>query len=162
MTDEQLGHRAIAHRERTQNGASTMIGEFQGEYRFLSNFWPAKTFYAGQMYPTAEHAYQAAKTHDAAAAERIRLARTPGEAKRLGRTVPVRPDWMSVRVQIMRQIVRAKFIGNPDLLCDLLATGAAELREGNRWGDTFWGVCNGRGQNHLGKILMELRKELRG
>lgn len=137
-----------------------MITEFQGEYRFLSNFWPARTFYDGLEYPTAEHAYQAAKTNNVAAAIRIQQARTPSQAKHLGRTVPIRPDWMTVRIRVMQQIVRAKFIGNPDLLDCLLATGTQELREGNRWGDTFWGICNGHGQNHLGKILMELRKEM--
>ena len=60
----------------------------------------------------------------------------------------------------MYEIVKDKFSRNPELRVKLLNTGDIELIEGNYWGDTFWGVCNGKGENHLGKILMRVRKEL--
>jgi predicted NAD-dependent protein-ADP-ribosyltransferase YbiA (DUF1768 family) len=56
--------------------------------------------------------------------------------------------------------VKDKFSRNPELRVKLLNTGDLQLVEGNYWGDTFWGVCNGKGENHLGKILMRVRKEL--
>lgn len=84
-----------------------------------------------------------------------------GEAKKLGRTVVLRPDWNEVKVSIMRNVLALKFRQNPDLREKLLATGEAELIEGNHWKDTFWGVCNGVGENWLGKLLMELREELK-
>ena len=75
--------------------------------------------------------------------------------------MPLRDDWEAVKIQIMYQIVYAKFSQNPLLKQKLLDTGDAYLQEGNTWYDTFWGVCNGVGQNNLGYILMRVREELR-
>ena len=135
------------------------IEEFQGEYRFLSNFGdcPNGVKFEGIKYPTAEHAYQAAKTNNITDRFGISRLESPGKAKRAGSTVLLRPDWDKIKVHIMRQIVTAKFMQNPDLMAKLLSTKDAELIEGNRWGDTFWGVCNGKGENLLGKILMNIR-----
>jgi len=132
------------------------ITQFSGEYRFLSNFWPAQVSLDGIQYPTVEHAYQASKTLDEQDREWIQRAQSPAVAKRRGGTVLPRPDWTSVKLQIMRNLVQQKF-EHPDLRSRLMATEDAELVEGNTWGDTFWGVCNGRGSNHLGIILMEVR-----
>lgn len=137
-----------------------MIVEFQGEHRWLSNFWPAPVLMDGTSYPSVEHAYQAAKTLDFAERRRIRECATPGEAKRAGRRVTVRSDWERAKVPIMRDLLRAKFV-HSDLRRCLLATGTEQLVEGNRWGDTFWGVCRDVGQNWLGRLLMEIREELR-
>ena len=135
------------------------IEEFQGEYRFLSNFYPCAVKFDGQFYPTVEHAYQAAKTYDKAAQNVIRQAEKPGQAKRLGRRVTLRPDWERVKESVMIGLLRQKF-SEPVLQKRLLATGQRELIEGNDWNDTYWGVCRGRGENKLGKLLMEVRKEL--
>lgn len=135
------------------------IDSFDGEHRFLSNFYPAAVTMYGQSYPTTEHAFQAAKTEDLAQRERIRLAATPGIAKRLGRSVTLRPGWNELRLGVMSELLRRKFT-IPELRWQLLATGDAELIEGNYWNDRFWGVCRGQGENHLGRLLMELRKEL--
>ena len=86
---------------------------------------------------------------------------SPAEAKRFGRRVRLRLDWEQVKLDIMRQLVADKFARSDELRRRLLATGDAELVEGNAWNDTFWGVCRGRGQNHLGRILMEVRDGLR-
>lgn len=138
-----------------------MIGEFQGSYRFLSNFWPASVELDGVLYPTVEHAYQAAKTISPEQRLRIAAVPTPGQAKRAGRGVTIRPDWDSVKLEIMQDLLRQKF-NKAHLRQQLQATGEEELVEGNTWGDTFWGRCRGVGKNHLGLILMQIREEKRG
>lgn len=139
----------------------TQIGPFKDEYRFLSNFYQATVEFEGIWYPTAEHAYVAAKSLDQSFRINISTSgRSAGQVKRLGRTVVIRPDWRQVRLQVMYDIVRFKFANNSLLLQRLKDTGGAELVEFNTWGDTFWGVCRGQGENNLGKILMRVRAEL--
>jgi ribA/ribD-fused uncharacterized protein len=89
----------------------------------------------------------------------IQAAGTPGRAKRMGRKAPLREDWEEIRVSVMTDLVRQKF-SLPGLQRRLLATGDQEIVEGNTWGDVFWGVCRGKGQNQMGKILMKIREEL--
>lgn len=148
-----------------------MIDHFDGEYAFLSNFYPwdaqlrryvaeAPVLMYGQTYRTVEHAFQAAKTANKGERLLIRLASTPGQAKRLGRKVKLRPDWNEVRVNVMFTLVFRKFTEHKFLGDLLLATGDHELIEGNNWNDTFWGVCRGKGENQLGQILMRVRSEL--
>lgn len=136
-----------------------IIREFQGEHRFLSNFWPARITFGEWTFPTAEHAYQAAKSLDPVDWKDAQECVSPGAAKRLGKTFTLRPDWDDVKLEIMPEIVRAKF-RDPELREKLLATGDAQLIEGNNWGDTFWGVSRGKGHNHLGRILMQVRSEI--
>lgn len=137
------------------------IAAFTDEHRFLSNFWPAVVSLPGDpnVYASVEHAYQAAKSLDADQRWAISMARTAGGAKRLGKTVRLRPDWERVKLDVMLDLLRQKFI-HADLAKLLRATGTAELVEGNTWGDTFWGVCNGVGENHLGRLLMQVRTEI--
>ena len=136
-----------------------MINEFQGEYRFLSNFWPAKVVLDNVQYPSVEHAYMAAKTTDIRIRKKIKEQPTPSLAKKLGRSIQLRPDWEMIKLGVMESLVRQKF-QEPTLKAKLLATHNRELIEGNNWNDTFWGVCRGKGSNHLGKILMKVRDEL--
>ena len=137
-----------------------MIDSFRGEYRFLSNFYPSEIEYEGRTYPTVEHAYQAAKTTDPEAREQIAAAATPGIAKRLGASVPLRPDWHKLKLSFMFAFVSRKF-EDPELRRRLLSTGSECLREGNSWGDTFWGVDRDLGgKNHLGRLLMNVRASL--
>ena len=112
-----------------------MVNEFRGRYRFLSNFWRTQVL----DFPTLEHAYQAAKCACPEDVERIRSAKTPGEAKALGKRVEQRTDFQSVKLGVMRSLLMEKF-RHPVLRKALLATGDEHLVEGNRWGDTFWGV----------------------
>ncbi|MGH7133744.1 MAG: NADAR family protein, partial [Phycisphaerales bacterium] len=111
--------------------------------------------------PTVEHAYQAAKTLDPAERRRIAALPTPAEAKAAGRKLQMRADWEAVKFTVMETCVREKFTRHTDLREKLLATGDAELQEGNTWGDRVWGVYQGKGDNRLGKILMLVRWELR-
>lgn len=137
------------------------IESFTGQYRWCSNFYPSPINVDGVVWPTLEHPFQAFKTLDSAARLRILRAPTPGQAKRLGRAVELRPGWDDMRIEVMERLVRAKFDQHPDLAEKLIATGDAELVEGNTWGDQFWGVCRGHGSNHLGLILMRVRDEIR-
>lgn len=129
-------------------------------YGFLSNFHTSTVVLDGKKYPSIEHAYQASKTIDEAAREVVRNAKSPGEAKKLGRSLQLRPDWDDVKIDLMRSFVRQKF-SSPFLAHELLKTGDAELVYGNTWNDRFWGVCRGTGQNWLGRILMEVRDDIR-
>jgi len=138
-----------------------VINSFVDSYGFLSNFFPTPAFYDGINYPSVEHAYMAAKTLDVKERESIWLCVTPGQAKRLGQKVTLRSDWDLVKVPIMHQIVINKFMQNDKIRKELFHTGDKQLEEGNTWGDTFWGVCDGVGENHLGAILMNVREELR-
>jgi ribA/ribD-fused uncharacterized protein len=138
----------------------TIITSFTGDYNFLSNFYPCELEMDGRRYPSVEHAFQAAKSADPAERARIAAAPNAGEAKNLGHALALRSDWEQVKVDIMRDLVRQKFSCDPDLTERLLATGDAELIEGNTWRDAFWGVYEGRGENWLGRILMEVRRDL--
>lgn len=134
------------------------IESFSGEFRFLSNFWPASVELDGDLYPSTEHAYQAAKTLDKGLRSKIRQADSPGKAKRLGGKLKLREDWETVKLGVMENILRQKF-SEPLLKMKLQNTAPKELIEGNHWNDTFWGICNGEGSNHLGKLLMKIRDE---
>ena len=138
-----------------------IIDSFHGEYAFLSNYYDSPIFYDGILYPTVEHAFQAAKT--TVFIHRIIIAnkKTPGQAKCAGRKVTLRDNWDDIKLYIMKELIILKFT-NPKLKSALLNTKDAELIERNTWNDTYWGICNGIGENHLGKILMEVREMLRG
>lgn len=136
-----------------------MINQFKGKYEFLSNFYPCTVRMDGLIYPSVEHAYQAMKTADMDERINIQRAKSPGEARRRGQKVQIRPNWEHVKVGIMNILVRKKF-ENPELADKLKATGQQRLVEGNHWHDYFWGVCDGRGLNKLGEILMQVRSEL--
>lgn len=137
------------------------IDQFQGKYRFLSNFWNCPVTYGGITYQNTEAAFQAQKCTDPA--DRVHFSGLdPSNAKRRGRRVKLRPDWESVKDGLMADIVTAKFEQNPELAARLIATAPAELIEGNSWGDTYWGVCGGQGENRLGLILMAVRSKLAG
>ena len=143
---------------------SAKIDSFRGEYAFLSNFFPCYVRYEGLEYPTVEHAFQAAKTLDITQRQCFQVCRSPADAKHLGRKVKLREDWEQIKIEVMRQLVRDKFTRNMstvDIKKLLLDTGDAYLEEGNNHKDRFWGTVNGQGQNWLGKILMEIREELK-
>jgi ribA/ribD-fused uncharacterized protein len=137
----------------------TKIDSFKGEYRWLSNFYLAEVVLDGFVYPSSEHAYQAAKTLNLEERRAI-LSMSVSEAKKAGRKVTMRSDWEDIKLDVMLRLLRQKF-AHPELRSKLLATGDAELVEGNWWNDTFWGVCRGVGQNNLGKLLMVVREECR-
>lgn len=163
------------------------IDRFRGDYEFLFNFYPVTVLYVGVPYPSVEHAYQAAKTMDLAARDRIRRCRRPSQAKQLGRIVKLRPDWEKIERSIMRELLVKKFDDKtyPMLAHELKATAPRQWIEGNTWGDRYWGTtqvfadidsafplvaedllwegAEGRhwkGDNWLGRLLMEVRGTL--
>ena len=136
-----------------------MIDRFAGEFAFLSNFFNIPVYYNGLLYQNSEAAFQAQKTLDSEERKRFSTM-NPSEAKRAGKSVELREDWEYVKDDIMFDIVLSKFASNPFLKKLLFTTGDEELVEGNTWNDTYWGVCNGKGENHLGKILMKVREVL--
>lgn len=137
------------------------IDAFSGEYGFLSNFYPCRVRLDGIEYSSVEHAFQAAKSLIEKERAKIRIAPTPGRAKQLGKQVKLREDWETVKIGIMEELLKQKFINSP-MKEWLLETQDADLVEGNYWGDKFWGVCAGEGQNNLGKLLMKIRTEYSG
>lgn len=138
-------------------GEMCRIEGFGGDFRFLSNFHPAPLEFERIVYPTAEHAYQAAKTHDRREKELIAALPSPGRAKRYRGSL--RSDWNEVKLGVMESIISRKFQTHEDLRQQLCATGHCYLEETNTWNDCFWGVCRGVGENHLGQILMRVRDE---
>jgi len=141
-----------------------MINSFEGDYRWLSNFWPIEVYLDDIKYSSVEHAYQAAKSRDVEIRENIRILKTSGEAKRAGKKISIREDWDEVRDMIMLNLLRQKFSKIP-LKTQLLATKDEVLIEGNWWHDNYWGMCycmKCKGipfQNKLGILLMQVRQE---
>jgi len=128
----------------------------RAQYPWLSNFFPAPIAEAGKVWPTAEHLHQACKTDVPEERERIRLAPTPGAAKRLGRTVILRANWVEERESWMAWVLQLKFRQHVDLAAKLVATGDSRLVEDSPC-DSYWGTGrDGRGRNTRGVLLMEL------
>lgn len=154
-----------------------VINCFHEEFAWLSNFFaspiemPGETF----VFATAEHAYQAAKCACVSDQAFIATLTTPGKAKRKAAKLQMREDWedpvtcvingiqhvgIPKKVAVMLDIVTQKFVQNPELAELLIATGDAHIEEGNNWGDRFWGVCEGEGENWLGEILVSVRSNI--
>lgn len=132
------------------------------EYGAFTNFSRHPVVIAATEWPTCEHFFQAAKFTDADHVLQIRQAPSPRRAAALGRSryVPVRPDWDTVRVDVMRTGVRAKFVQHPHLADLLMSTGDRSLIESTPR-DPFWGAGpDGTGRNTNGQILTEIRSEL--
>ena len=127
---------------------------------FLSNYYVSTIRFNGKLYSTVEHAYQASKSLDPMIQEMIRRAKTPNDAKRIGRAIDLRQDWDDVKISIMKSLIQEKF-ENPFLRQQLLETKNKDLINENRWNDTFWGVTNGIGENWLGRIIQEIREEIK-
>lgn len=145
-----------------------IISSFTGTHEFLSNGHEGDPFdiqLGDNLYgfATGEHAYQSLKATTWDEFEWIRLAEKPfgsDGAKKRGRAVTCWPDWEERKYDAMRVVLDAKFASGM-MAALLLDTGDAELIEGNTWGDTCWGVCNGVGRNWLGTLLMARRAVIR-
>ena len=142
------------------NSLLLKIDTFRDEFGFLSNFYPASIVYNGIRYRSSEVAFQAAKSDDKN--EHMRFSYMDSRtSKKEGRLLECRGDWDVVKKDIMYDILYCKFTQHHGLKERLLMTEDAELVEGNTWNDTFWGVCDGVGENHLGKILMKIRQKVK-
>jgi len=137
---------------------SLVIDRFSDKYIFLSNFYRCSVNYKGIIYPTSENAYQAEKC--VSIVDKIKFVNiTPGQAKRLGRKIDIVSNWDEIKLGVMRKILEVKF-SIPELRALLIRTEDSLLIEGNYWGDIYWGVYNGVGENWLGRLLMEIRSEI--
>lgn len=145
-----------------------MINSFKNQYAFLSNFYQISITFEGIIYGSTEHAYQASKSFDNKYRKMIASipGNKPGLTKRFGSRVTLRSDWDKVKIDIMSKLLYKKFL-YPHLSNLLLQTQDEDIVEGNHWHDNFWGDCKCKkckdipGQNNLGKLLMDIRKELR-
>lgn len=148
-----------------------MIKEFFGETKWLSNFALVDIELDGIEYPSTEHGYMSLKNDSNEWKTCCRGSNDPyaddymftcGQIRRLGQEIRLKPNWDSIRLESMRKVLVKKFIQEP-FRSQLLATGDEELQEGNNHGDRFYGVdlATGEGENHLGKLIMEIREQLR-
>ena len=135
---------------------------FRVSFDWLSNFFRCDVTLDGEVYRSVEHAFQAAKTTNPAERTKVRALASPVFAKRAGKKVTLRSDWKTVKLDVMLGLLRQKFAPGSMLAERLLATGDAHIEEGNHWGDHYWGTVDGKGANHLGRLLLQVRKELRG
>lgn len=130
------------------------------EHGYMSNFARFPIALDGKLWPTSEHYYQAQKFTNLALQEQVRQAPNPKEAARIGRDInnPLRPDWDSIKDEVMRKVVLAKFEQHSDIRTKLISTGTSVLVERSDV-DWYWGDgADHTGKNMLGKILMEIRK----
>jgi len=148
------------------------IEGFKGRWAFLSNFYLCDIEHQGIRYPSVEHFYVSMKCNNEQMIngkhytigdfrEMIANTPSPGLVKKIGQKIKVRSDWDNKKLEFMNWAIREKF-KDINLAELLVQTEDIDLIESNTWNDTFWGVCNGKGKNHLGKILMKVRDELRG
>lgn len=139
--------------------AKKVIDKFSGEHFFLSNFYISPIVVCGLACATVEHAYHVMKFQGKPSMQKsIAHAKTPLDAKKLGRGNSTVANWNEVRLQVMEDLLRKKF-QYPELRTLLADTAEMELIFGNYWGDTYWGVSGGKGNNYLGKLLMKIRDE---
>ncbi|MCI5051211.1 MAG: DCC1-like thiol-disulfide oxidoreductase family protein [Candidatus Pacebacteria bacterium] len=139
-----------------------MIKEFQGKYRWLSNFWPVQMEYKGRVFHNVENAFHSEKSDDKAFKNFCASESNPRIVKKKQREmIKLRSDWEEVKEDIMLELTRIKY-QNPELQRKLFETGNQYLQEGNYWNDIFWGVNikTGKGENRFGKILMKVREEI--
>ena len=136
-----------------------ILGFKKPEYQFLSNMARVWVDYEEHSYFSVEHAYQAAKSTNPRDRKLMFRVASPYDAKRIAKSFVVRQDWHQIKLQVMEDLLRQKFNTEP-FKFKLKATGNAYIEETNTWGDTYWGVCNGKGDNHLGKLIMKIRSEM--
>jgi len=142
-----------------------VIDTFADEYEFLSNF-SSYGFYdeKGRYWKTVEHYFQAMKI-DPKHPDwehwfyKVHEAKSPRQAKSIGRKCPLREDWEDLKVLYMYKALKMKFNENALIRTWLINTGDITLIEGNTWGDRYWGKDDGIGKNMLGRLLMTIREE---
>lgn len=149
-----------------------VIRSFTGQYEFLSNgfplavhipnYWDQARAASFHTFHTREAAFQATKTRSLVHVNHLISEFDPLRAIRYGRQIPLIEGWRFKRIDCMYNVVLRCVLQNENLAQALLQTANDNLAHGNNWGDTFWGVYYGKGDNHLGRILMHCRDLLRG
>lgn len=134
------------------------ISFFDDDYDFLSNLFKSPTEFDGDTYPSVEHAFQASKTNSKEEREKLKNISSPLKAKVFGMQIKPDKEWEKQKYNYMYSICLSKFKNNEDLKRRLLETNDLTLI--NSCNDTYWGISKDVGENNLGKILMDIRKEL--
>ncbi|MFA7287276.1 MAG: NADAR family protein [Melioribacteraceae bacterium] len=137
------------------------IKEFQGEYRWLSNFAPCKVKLDGIIYESVEHAYMSAKSDNIEWKAFCQDTKFAGTVKKQSRSIKLIDNWNKEKFNVMRKCLEQKFRQEP-YKSKLINTANLAIEEGNNWNDKIWGIClkTGQGQNNLGKMIMEIRSSL--
>jgi ribA/ribD-fused uncharacterized protein len=153
-----------------------MINNFRGKWFFLSNFYPCLIEHRGIKYPSVEHYYVAMKINDMQLIngvyytpndfrEFISKIEPASEVKKISKKLKLRNNWDRKKIDFMKWGLKEKF--KDEKLSELLlSTGEEDLVEGNWWHDNIWGSCycykcGNTGENLLGKLLMEIREEIK-
>lgn len=167
--------RAVSQPEASESQPATVSAAQGDDIRFyranekpygaFSNLFPRPIEFEGRTYATSEHAYQAGKAAKPAVRDWILSAPTPSLAAMAAHGLyvwDVVPNWADIKFDRMRAVLRAKFEQHADLKALLISTGEARLVEAgtvNNAVNRLWGEVEGKGQNMLGVMLMELRSE---
>ena len=131
-----------------------------GYWGCFSNFSRHPITVNGKLYPTTEHFYQAMKMADPVDGEKVRLCKTPKEAKTIAKTMAMKESWEMIKYDVMKEALRYKAQQHPEFKSKLLETNGALIQEASPF-DSIWGIGkDGKGQNLLGKCLMEIRDEI--
>jgi ribA/ribD-fused uncharacterized protein len=139
-----------------------LIKEFQGEYRWLSNFATVSVTYMDKVYPSVEHAWVASKSEDEIFRDKCtNPSLHPAEVKSMGDKIKPSQHWVNNKETIMKELLVSKFTKEP-FRTKLIESGNDYIQEGNWWSDTYWGHClkTDTGTNKLGLLIMEVRFEL--
>lgn len=139
-----------------------MIERFEGEYKWLSNFYPCDIFIGRKIYPTVEHAYMSAKSNDKDWKKTCQDYNIlPGKLKKLSSKIKEVENWNEIKINVMKKFLIQKFNKEPFKTL-LIQTGDEYIQEGNTWKDKFWGfdIESNEGENNLGKLIMDIRKRL--
>jgi ribA/ribD-fused uncharacterized protein len=148
-----------------------VINSFRDIHACLSNFYHYPVNACGWLCPTNEHGLVLSKCATSWDKQRVTDAMssgsTPGMAKRMGRHVDLRKEWEAIKIPVMTELIRQKFVVDSFPGKHLMLTYPSLLVEGNVWHDQFWGDCRcdrsgcvEPGQNWLGRLLMVRRAQL--
>ena len=147
---------------------SKYIGSFSGDLEFLSNMYKIPIYFNEskydnfqpdfKIYPSSENLYQALKCKYIKDRELFQNV-DPYKSKRIGRSIEIRSDWDNVRLEAMQVAIDLKF-KNIELAEKLIDLPDDKIIEFNNWGDRFFGICNGEGLDHLGKILRAKKQQI--
>lgn len=147
---------------------SKYVGSFSGDLEFLSNMYKIPIYFNEskydnfqpdfKVYPSSENLYQALKCKYIKDRELFQNV-DPHKSKRIGRSIEIRSDWDNVRLEAMKLVIDLKF-KNIELAEKLIDLPDDKIIEFNNWGDRFFGICNGEGLDHLGKILRAKKQQI--
>jgi predicted NAD-dependent protein-ADP-ribosyltransferase YbiA (DUF1768 family)/RNA recognition motif-containing protein len=139
------------------------IDNFNGVFDFLNNEYPCKVYFEGRLYPSVFHAFQAARSDKDHERAKMSLADSMQELYELATEIEDPIDWHNKRLTVMEKCIRDKFRRDRELREKLRKTGNRDLI--NSYADRtasnlFWGMVDGKGENHLGQILMNVRLDI--